>query len=243
MEIKGAVVLVTGASVGIGAATARAASRAGAKVVLAARREDKIQQLANELGNALAVRCDVTDAGQVKEAVHKAAAKFGRIDVLVNNAGQGLQSPIDAINPKDFRDILELNVIAPLVTMQAVIPLMRTQGGGSIINISSGIWFRPLPDSAAYSASKAALSALSGVARIDLAAANIAVSTLYPFITATDFVASIKAGRELAEKLEGPISALRQQPELVAAKVLELIHTGAEKADLVPVQFGGSYPG
>ena len=243
MEIKGAVVFVTGASSGIGAAFARAAAHAGAKVVLVARREDKVRQIAKELGNAIAVRCDVTDAEQVKAAVRKAIDAFGRIDVLVNSAGQGLQAPIDGIKPGDFRDILELNVMAPLVTMQAVIPFMRKQGSGSIVNISSGIWFRPLPDSGAYSASKAALSTLSGVARVDLADANIAVSTMYPFITATDFVNSIKAGRELAEKLEGPISSQRQQPEQVADKILELIKTGAAQADLVPEQYGGSYKG
>jgi len=90
MDINGAVVLVTGASSGIGAATARAASQAGARVVLAARREDRIRQLADELGEALPVRCDVTDAGQVEALVRAATQAFGRLDVLVNVAGQGL---------------------------------------------------------------------------------------------------------------------------------------------------------
>ncbi len=96
MDINGAVVLVTGASSGIGAATARAASQAGARVVLAARREDRIRQLADELGAAVHVRCDVTDSKQVAAAVDAATSAFGRIDVLVNNAGQGLHAALGA---------------------------------------------------------------------------------------------------------------------------------------------------
>jgi len=148
-------VFVTGASSGIGAATARAASHAGARVVLAARSEERIRQLADELGDAVPVRCDVTDPGQVAAAVRTATAALGRIDVLVNNAGQGLHAPIEEIDPADFRAILELNLVAPLVTMQAV-TVMRKQAAGSIVNVSSGITFSALPDSGAYGASKAA---------------------------------------------------------------------------------------
>ena len=100
MDLNNSVVLVTGASSGIGAATAQAASRAGARVVLAARREDRIRQLATDLGDALAVECDVTDAGQVADAVRAAMDKFGRLDVLVNNAGQGLTASIEETDRK-----------------------------------------------------------------------------------------------------------------------------------------------
>src|SRR5664279_1398322 len=192
MDINGAVVLVTGASSGIGAATARAASRAGAQVVLVARREDRIRQLASELGEAVPVRCDVTDAGQVDAAVRAATDAFGRIDVLCNIAGQGLHAPLEEIDPDDFRAVLELNLVAPLVTMQAVLPIMRKQGSGSIVNVSSGITFSALPGSAAYGASKAGLSKLSAVARAELADAGIAVSTMYPFVTDTEFIESLR---------------------------------------------------
>ena len=187
MDINGAVVLVTGASSGIGAATARAASQAGGRVVLAARREDRIRQLADELGEAVPVRCDVTDAGQVEKAVTTATDAFGRIDVLCNVAGQGLHAPLEQIDPDDFRAVLDLNLVAPLVTMQAVIPIMREQGAGSIVNVSSGITFSALPGSAAYGASKAGLNKLSAVARAEFAAAGVVVSTMYPFITDTEF--------------------------------------------------------
>ncbi len=243
MNIEGAVVLVTGASSGIGEATARAASRAGARAVLAARREDRINELAEELGDALAIRCDVTDPAQVAEAVLVATDKFGRIDVLVNNAGQGLQASIDDIEIDDFRDLLNLNLIAPLIMMQAVVPLMRKQGVGSIVNVSSGITFAPLPETAAYNSSKAALTMLSSVARVELAGAGIAVSTMFPFITATEFIDSIKAGKESAKALESSTTGVSHKPEQVAEKILHLIRTGDERADLVPEQFGGTFKG
>ncbi len=136
MDIDGAVVLVTAASSGIGTATVRAASRAGARLVLVAHREDRIQQLTEELGDAVPVRCDVTDSKQVAAAVDAATSGFGQIDVLVNNAGQGMQADVEEIDPEDFRGLLDLNLVAPLVTTQAVIPAMRKQGAGSIVNVS-----------------------------------------------------------------------------------------------------------
>jgi NADP-dependent 3-hydroxy acid dehydrogenase YdfG len=241
MDISGAVVLVTGASSGIGAATARAASRAGARVVLIARREDRIRELAKDLGDAVAVRCDVTDAGQVDAAVRAAMDAFGRIDVLCNVAGQGLHAPLEQIAPDDFRAVLELNLVAPLVTMQAVLPVMRKQGAGSIVNVSSGITFSALPGSAGYGASKAGLSKLSAVARAELADAGIAVSTMYPFVTDTEFTETLRGDIDSASELESSHAPEPQSPDQVAEVILDLIKTGAEQADLVPEGFGGTY--
>jgi len=243
MKINGAVVLVTGASPGIGAATSRAASQAGARVVLAARREDRIRQLANDLGQAVPVRCDVTDAGQVRAAVRAASEAYGRVDVLCNVAGQGLHAPLQDIDPDDFRAVLDLNLVAPLGTMQAVLPLMRKQGGGNIVNVSSGITFPALPGSAAYAASKAGLEKLSAVARAELADAGIAVSTMYPFVTYTEFTESLRGETELASQLVSSHAPTPQSPEQVANAILDLIRTGDAQADLVPEQFGGSYQG
>ncbi|MEU1625636.1 SDR family NAD(P)-dependent oxidoreductase [Streptomyces sp. NPDC020096] len=240
MNIDGATVLVTGASSGIGAATARAASRAGARVVLLARREERIRQLAEELGEALAVPCDVTDRTQVEEAVRDAVEKFGRIDVLVNNAGQGLQATVDAIDPDDFRALLELNLVAPLVTMQAVLPVMRQQGAGAIINVSSGITWSTLPGSGAYAASKAGLQKLSTIARAEVADAGIAVSLMFPSITETEFVGTVRGSVEDALQMEASSGLQPQSPEGVADAILGLIKSGAEQADLVPEEFGGT---
>lgn len=243
MDINGAVMLVTGASSGIGSATARAASQAGARLVLVARREERIRHLADELGQAVSVSCDVTDAGQVRAAVSSATKTFGRIDILVNSAGQGLQATIEEIDPDDLRALLDLNLVAPLITMQAVVPLMREQGAGSIINVSSGIIFANIPGSGAYAASKAGLDKLSAVARAELASAGIAVSTMYPFVTATEFTTSVRAGKEAAARLEADHAPTPQRPARVAEAILELVGTGAERADLVPEQFGGTYKG
>lgn len=243
MELKNAVVLVTGASSGIGEAAARAAAGAGARLVLLARREDRIASLAAELGNALAVPCDVTRLEQVHQAVQSAIEKFGRIDALVNNAGQGLHGEIEAIRIDDFRALLDLNLVAPLALMQAVIPFMRQQGAGSIVNVGSGATLATYPGSAAYTSSKSGLNMLSSVARLELASSGIAVSLMHPFVTTTEFYGAVKSGAETARAQEGDMVSFAHKPELVADMILDLIRTGAAQADLVPTAYGGSFKG
>jgi len=238
MDIDGSVILITGASSGIGAATARAASRAGAKLVLAARRADRIGALADELGDAVAVRCDVTDAAQVDALVASALHAFGRIDVVVNNAGQGLQAGIEQLSLDDFRAVLELNLVAPLAVMQAVLPTMRAQGSGAIVNVSSGTTFGDVPGTGGYVASKIALERLSAIARNELEGTGVVVSTMIPFATDTEFLSSIKAGRSEAEEMTA--GAVFDTPEQVADAILELIVSGDARMDLVPAAYGGS---
>ncbi|MFG1920999.1 SDR family NAD(P)-dependent oxidoreductase [Cryptosporangium sp. NPDC048952] len=228
MDIAGKVVLVTGASAGIGAATARLAAKAGARLVLAARRADRIEALADELPDAIAITTDVTDSGQIPTAVQVALDAYGRVDVLVNNAGQGLHVPLEQVDPDDFRAVLELNVVAPLIAMQAVIPTMRKQGGGAIVNVSSGTSRMVLPGLGAYAATKSALNMLSAVARKELAADGIVVSTVYPVITATEFHDVLRAGALTARPGRPPA----QSPEQVAEVILDLIRSGDEEAVL-----------
>lgn len=243
MELKDSVVMVTGSSSGIGEATARAAAKAGASVVLLARREDRIASLAAELGNALAVPCDVTRPEQVHHAVQSAIEQFGRIDALVNNAGQGLHGDIEDIGVDHFRALLDLNLVAPLVLMQAVIPFMRRQGAGSIVNVSSGATLATYPGSAAYTSSKSGLNMLSDVARLELAHSGIVVSLMHPFVTATEFYGAVKSGAETARAQEADMASFAHKPELVAEMILDLIRTGAVQADLVPAAYGGSFKG
>ncbi|AQT79831.1 short-chain dehydrogenase [Mycolicibacterium litorale] len=240
MDINNAVVLVTGASSGIGAATARAASQAGARVVLVARREDRLRRLAAELGNAVALPCDVTNRAEIERAVGQAINECGRIDVLVNSAGRGLQATIEHLDADDLRATFELNVIAPLLLMQAVLPGMRARGSGAIVNVSSGITWFDLPGSAGYSASKAALQKLTTIARAELAEANIAVSLMFPSITRTEFVASVRGDLTGAQHMEANSGLTPDTPENVAGAILELIRSGAERADRVPVEAGGT---
>lgn len=146
MDITTSNIIITGASSGIGLATAKAAIKKGAKVALVARREDRLNALVADLGpNALAVPCDVTDAAQIRTAIDKIIAAFGRIDVLINNAGRGFYASIEEIDIAAYRALLDLNTIAPLAMMQAVLPQMRRQGSGAIVNVSSGATFGVLP--------------------------------------------------------------------------------------------------
>ena len=187
MDIQDKVVIITGASSGIGAATARLLSARGAKVVLAARREDKLRQLEAELPNSLAVVTDVTNPGDIAKLVAKTIEHYGRVDVLVNNAGQGLHVPLEHVKLDDYTAIMELNVYAPLLLMQAVLPHMREQGGGTIVNISSGTTRMVLPGVGAYASTKSALNMLSQVARAEFAADKVNVTLICPYITTTEF--------------------------------------------------------
>ncbi|AMM21661.1 short-chain dehydrogenase [Frondihabitans sp. PAMC 28766] len=238
MQIDNSVIVITGASSGIGAATARAASVRGARVVLAARREDRITALADELAHAVAVRCDVTDRADLDSLVERALDEFGRVDVLVNNAGQGLQATVEQIDLDDFRAVLELNLVAPLAAMQAVLPAMRRQKAGAIVNVSSGTTFGDVPGTGGYVASKIALERLSAIARNELDGTGITVSTVIPFATSTEFLTSIRAGRADAEAMTS--GADFDTPDQVADAVLHLVESGEARLDLVPAAYGGS---
>ncbi len=144
-KLSGKVAIVTGASSGIGLATARLLARHGVKVALVSRSKEKLGKLSGELPGSFAIPADMTVIPQVKAMVRGAREHFGRIDILVNNAGQGYDAPVELIDIKPFRYIYDLNLIGPIVAMQQVIPIMRAQGGGSILNISSGTALMDLP--------------------------------------------------------------------------------------------------
>ena len=226
MELDGAVVIVTGASSGIGAATARLAAARGAKVVLAARRADRIKDLADDLPDALAVPTDLRDPAQIVSLVEATLNRFGCVNVLVNNAGQGLHVPLEQVRLDDLRAITELNVYAPLLAMQAVIPPMRRQGAGVIVNVSSMTSRMVLPGVGGYSASKAALNMISQVARRELAPDGIVVSIVYPSVTATEFHESLAAGARVG----GHSWAVRaHSAESVAEALVGVIESGEEE--------------
>jgi short-subunit dehydrogenase len=191
MNIRGKVVLIPGACAGIGLETALLFAREGAKLALAARSLARLTELIEELraqgAEALAIPVDLLDAAQVRHAVEETARQYGRIDMLINNAGQAAAGTVANLNPRDFRQILELNVFAPLLAMQAAIPLMRAQGGGIIINVSSMVSKMRIPALGAYAATKAALNMLSDTARVELADEHIRVISVFPRMTATDF--------------------------------------------------------
>lgn len=238
MELDGAVVIVTGASSGIGAATARLAAGEGARVVLAARRSDRIGALAAELPGALAVPTDVRDPAQVARLVQATLDRHGRVDVLVNNAGQGLHVPLERVQLDDLKAITELNFYAPLVAMQAVLPAMRRQGRGAVVNVSSATSLMVLPGLGAYSATKSALNMLSQVARKEFAPDGIVVSLVYPSVTATEFHQALRAGARVGGWSASPVAPYTA--EQVAEAIIGVIRSGAEEVVLSPATSRGA---
>ncbi|HEY0169338.1 MAG TPA: SDR family oxidoreductase [Jatrophihabitans sp.] len=191
LDLTGKTVIVTGASSGIGEATARALHAAGALPVLAARRADRLRELSEQLGGALAAPTDVTDPAARHALIQATLDRHGRIDGLVNNAGAGILKLLVDTEPEEFSQLLELNLVSALAMTQAVLPAMREQGGGRIVNVSSGVIQTPAPTVSAYAASKAGLAMMSAVARVELAADGVEVSTVFPSLTATEFAGGI----------------------------------------------------
>jgi short-subunit dehydrogenase len=191
MEIKGCVVIITGASAGIGRATAVALAQSGAHVVITARREARLQSLATELasssGKILAIAGDIQNETFVQELVARTTDKFGRVDVLINNAGLGHRSALATMPLSDIQTIWNTNVMGLMAATQAAVAQMRQQVSGQIINVSSIVGQRPLPSSGAYCASKTAVNFLSRSLRMELKPDNIIVTLVYPGLTATEF--------------------------------------------------------
>ena len=148
LDLRGKVVIVTGASSGIGEATARLLHADGAHPVLAARRADRLERLSRSLGGALALETDVTDPRAVRRLVDATIERFGTIDGLVNNAGAALHTPLDQLDLEEFARVLDLNVVSVVALMQAVLPAMRAQRSGRIVNVGSGTTRSPRRGSA-----------------------------------------------------------------------------------------------
>ena len=190
------IVAITGASRGIGAAAARAFAAAGAKVALLARSEAEITALAGDIGRdrAMALPCDVADAGQVTTALGRVATEFGGLDVLINNAG--VIDPIARITdaaPEDWGRAIDINLKGVFHGMHAAIPLMRARGGGTIITVSSGAAHRPLEGWSAYCAAKAGAAMLTRAAHLEEAANGLRIMGLSPGTVATEMQVKIRA--------------------------------------------------
>ncbi len=225
MKIAGSTVMLTGASAGIGLATAHRFSAEGARLALVARSAEALECLAEELraggGEAVAIPADLRDPAQVKGAVEQTVRRLGRLDLLINNAGQAVRGSVAKVDPEHFRQIMELNVFAPLIAMQAAIPLMRAQGGGLIINISSMVSKMRLPWLGAYAATKAALNMLSDTARVELAGDNIRVVTVLPRLTETDFARNALGDLAAWERQRAAPPTPADTAQFVAGRILE----------------------
>lgn len=194
-SIAGKVVVITGASSGLGEATARLLSAQGATVVLGARRADRIQALAAELtaqgGKALAVTTDVTDVAQVRRLVDTAVQTYGRIDVMLNNAGLMPHSPLERLKTDDWDRMIDVNIKGVLYGVAAALRHMKEQKSGHIINVSSVAGHKVNPSSAVYAATKYAVRALSEGLRQEVKPYNIRTTIVSPGAIATELPDSI----------------------------------------------------
>lgn len=194
-NISGKVVVITGASSGLGAATARLLSQRGAIVVLGARRADRIEGLVSELtsagAKAMAVVTDVTNRGQVKDLVDKAVESFGRVDVMLNNAGVMPLAPLEALKTDEWDQMIDVNLKGMLNGIAAALPYMKQQKSGHFINVSSVYGHKVGPNAAVYCATKFAVRALSEGLRQEVKPYNIRTTIISPGAVATELLEHI----------------------------------------------------
>jgi short-subunit dehydrogenase len=222
--MRGKVAVVTGASSGIGEATARELALRGATVVLASRAVDRLQALEREVsasgGAALVVETDVSDRSSVEAMVWRTVGEFGSLDVLINNAGLGLSGRVTEVRSDDVRHVFEVNTVGPLNCIQAALPHMGE--GGRIINVSSVVGKRAIPKVGAYCATKSALNALSDALRVEVAGRKITVTSVYPGTTRTSF-------RENSRRTKSEKRGWRPKgvtPDRVAEKIADAAERG-----------------
>ncbi len=192
-NIKGKTVVITGASSGLGEATARHLAEAGAKVVLGARRIDRLKALAAEIGlvEGSAIETDVTQADQVKHLVDQAVRLHGRIDVIVNNAGLMPHSPLDRGKIDDWDRMIDVNLRGVLYGIAAALPHMKEQKSGHIINVSSVAGHKVRPGSAVYAATKTAVRVISEGLRQEVKPYNIRTTIVSPGAVESELPQSI----------------------------------------------------
>jgi short-subunit dehydrogenase len=222
--LEGKVAIITGASSGIGEATARELAARGASVVLASRAAGKLEALRHEIsasgGVALVVETDVSDRDSVEAMVGRAVEELGSLNVLVNNAGLGLSGKVAEVRAEDVRHVFEVNTVGPLNCIQSALPHMGE--GGHIINVSSVVGRRAIPKVGAYCASKFALNALTDALRVEIADRGITVTSVYPGTTRTSFRENSRRTRD--EKRGWRPSGVT--PERVAQKIADAAERG-----------------
>lgn len=232
MRLRGAAVVITGASSGIGAAAAIRFARAGARLALCARRLDRLQQVADRCRSAGAAdvvlrRADIGRAGDARAFINVALQQFDRIDVLVNNAGRGWHGRLQDMPEDEVADLLNTNLFGCIWTIQSALPTMLESGSGVIVNVASVVGFRAVPYSAVYSASKHALTGLGHALRGELSGSGVKICTVYPGTTETEFFGDGKP--------EGP---LVQSADSVAKSIVRNARRPRRDVIMVPYRVG-----
>ncbi len=225
MKLQGKVAVITGASMGIGEAIAKLFLEEGAKLVLCARDLARMQAAVPRIGggddNTLCVSCDVSKRDQVDAMMQAAMKKFGRVDILVNNAGFGLNDSIEKMKVAEFKQMFDTNLFGAVECMQAAIPLMRQQGGGDIVNVSSVSGHISSPYMGGYAATKHAMNAIGMAARVELLRHNINVVTVCPGYISTDFSKNMIKGSQ-PQRVGGAVR-YSVGPDVVARDTLKAV--------------------
>jgi len=220
------VAIVTGASSGIGEATAHCLAQAGFSVVVAARRAELLERLAAEIqdngGQALSVPTDLSDGEQTSALVSTSLERFGRVDVLVNNAGYGPPYALEQMDRDSIRHVFDVNLLSGMQLIAELTPVMRAQGGGRIINISSLARYVGAPMAAAYAATKGGMEALTACMRLELSPWNIKLSVIVPgFVDTPTFDKSRAAGQSLRNDPSNPYRQLMENLDDFASEQLK----------------------
>lgn len=233
MTLAGKTVIVTGASMGIGEAIAEAFAREGANLVLAARSKEKLEALAARLaggpGRILAIPADVTSSVDMAALAEESRALTGRVDVLVNNAGVGMNGAVESLDLDALRQCLEVNLLGAVRAIQAFLPGMKTAGGGTIVQISSVLGKFSAPYTAGYNASKHALNAVSDALRLEAAQYGVRVVSVYPASTESNFRANSLGAEGTPKVRPGRVPAA-----LVASRVVQAVRRGERDVYIGP---------
>jgi short-subunit dehydrogenase len=222
LKLSGKVAVITGASMGIGEAIAKEFVEQGGQVVLLSRDSGRLEAARARIGHVdqtLALACDVRHREEIDRVIGLILHHFQHIDIWVNNAGHGILDGVASVNMADCRETFETNFFGTVEGMKAVIPVMKQQGAGSIINVSSVAGHIPIPFHGVYSATKFAMNAIGKAARMELAESGINVLTVCPGYVQTEFAANALRGVEA--KRVRPKSAHGISPERVARAVLK----------------------
>jgi NADP-dependent 3-hydroxy acid dehydrogenase YdfG len=222
-NVDGKIVLITGASSGIGEAISRTLAAAGAKVVLGARRTDRLKQIASEIesagGTAHVEPLDVTDRAGMERFAEAALARFGRLDVVVNNAGIMPLSPLDALKVNEWEQMIDVNIKGVLYGIAATLPIMKRQASGHVINISSIGGLQVWPTSAVYCATKFAVRAISDGLRQE--SDQIRVTSICPGVVESELANTITD--ESARQAMDAFRRVALKPDAIARAVLHAI--------------------
>lgn len=225
-NIKDKVIVITGASSGLGEATAKMLSAAGATVVLGARRTDRINALAKELtengGKALAITTDVVNAADVKKLVDEAVKQFGKVDVIINNAGIMPQSLLNKLKIDEWDQMIDVNIKGVLYGIAAALPYMEQQKSGHIINVSSVAGHKVRPGGTVYSATKHAVRVITEGLRQEVKPYNIRTTIISPGAVDTELPKSISEP-DVAERIQQFYKELAISPDSFARAVIYAI--------------------